>query len=100
MEVIKLSQGLLENQGQSAVQFHRHHTPGSLAQLPGEGADAGAHFQHTGIFVDACPLGNGCGHMPGTEEILPQTFGKMKPMTGQYLFDGADITQIQMGSPF
>ena len=60
----------------------------------------GAHFQHTGIFIDAGSLGNGCGHMPGTEEILPQAFGKMKPMTGQYLFDGADITQIQMGSPF
>ena len=100
MEVIKLSQGLPQHRRQSAVQFHRHHTPGPLAQFPGEGADAGAHLQHAGIFIDAGSLGNGCGHMPGTEEILPQAFGKMKPMTGQYLFDGADITQIQMGSPF
>ena len=64
------------------------------AQLLGQGADAGADFQHTGGFVHPGILGDGGGHPGGNQKILPLGLGKVKAMLRQKRLHDLNIANI------
>ena len=66
--------------------------------LPGEGADAGAHLQHTAGRGGAGCLRNIPGHPVLHQKILPHGLGEVKAVPGQQGLDLLDVAQIHKRS--
>ena len=79
--VVILRHGLLQDGQQSGVQFDGHHTTGTLCQLLGQGANAGANLQDTAMRICTGGFGDIIGDIRINEEILPHGLGKTKAMT-------------------